>query len=433
MTKFAANQANGAKSFSATSTKVPRIGELLVAANIIKPGVLNESLQIAKTSRTLIGRTLISLGQLDEHKLQVALDIQTLIRERTVNTQSGIQALSLACNSRISANDALQKLGLHVQEETNTHKNSFAQLIIDSGLVTAQVLASAEQQSIENNLPLGRCLVVNRYTTQNRLESLLSAQSLIRENQITQEQALKALKLSIVNREPIEHFLIQFGVQQLGESDKRVLDLLSLAGFISPTGKLTALEIGLTEERACFDILTETEMVGRDVIDKALTLQVQILAGNLTLKYAAKLLKKSHTEGLDLQTFLAQMAGKGKYVNQIEQIIDLLLDIGILAEQNITASNEIATATGRNLGDVLLEQNDINTAHLDSAWQAQRMIDDKMISFEYACKALRKLVGTDKEYQTNTQEELQQITQPALSAFAPETWLTRITKKLFNK
>jgi hypothetical protein len=133
------------------------------------------------------------------------------------------------------------------------------------------VLARAEQQSIENNLPLGRCLVVNRHTTQNRLESVLSAQVLVRDNQITLTQALKALKLSFANREPLEHSLIQFGIQQLGESDKRVLDLLCLASFISETGKLTALENSLTQEKSCLEILIESQMVTPEVIKKALT------------------------------------------------------------------------------------------------------------------------------------------------------------------
>src|SRR5258708_4363962 len=123
MPRFAVNQASsGTGRVSGMSTRVPRIGELLVAANIVKPEILNESLRIAKISNTRIGRTLISVGQLDEHKLQAALDIQSLIRNHIVNTQFGISALGVACSSRISADAALEKLGWRTQDEPDSHE-----------------------------------------------------------------------------------------------------------------------------------------------------------------------------------------------------------------------------------------------------------------------------------------------------------------------
>ena len=411
-----------------------RIGELLVAANIIKPEVLSESLQIAKTSKTLIGRTLISLGQLDEQKLQAALDIQILIRKRLVGPQLGINALSMACSSRISANEALQKLGWQAHKEPEARKNSLAQLIIDSGIVSVEVLTRAEQQSKENNLPLGRCLVVNRYMTQNRLEAILAAQGLVKDNQITKEQALKALKLSSANTEPLEHSLIQFGIQQLGESDKRILDMLSLAGFITETSKLTALETSLIEERSCNEVLIESELVTADVIDQALTLQVQILTGNLTLKRAANLLKRSQTEGVNLKNLINDLQTRQKIAIQIEQLLDLLKCTGILAEESLATAKNLAEATGKHLGEVLVSQNEISASNIEAAWQAQRMIDDKMISFDYACNALRKLSGNNKESLMTVQEDFQHSPDNDASANIPRgNWLIELTKKLFKK
>ena len=110
MSKFAGNQVGNTMAVTGISTRVPRIGELLIAAKIIKPDVLNESLQIARTSKTLIGRTLVRLGQLYEHKLQSALEIQTLIRKRILGSQLGIKALTIACSRNISVDEALDNL-----------------------------------------------------------------------------------------------------------------------------------------------------------------------------------------------------------------------------------------------------------------------------------------------------------------------------------
>ena len=391
MPKFAANQSSGSASLSSSSTRLPRIGELLVAAKIVKPEVLHESLQIAKTSKTLIGTTLISLGQLDEHKLQAALEIQNLIRNHLVGRELGTKALAIACSARITAEEALKQLGWQTEHQAETNQSSFVQLMLDSGLISQKILKLAEEQSKANNLPLGRCLVVNRYLTQNRLEAVLVAQSLIKDNQITEEQALKALKLSTQKREPLEYSLIQFGIQQLGESNKRILDLLHLAGIISEPGKLTVLETSLTQERPFIDVLIELEMVSFEVIDKAMNLQWQFLTGNLTLGQAANLLKLSQEKNLDLQALIAEVLEKGQTVNQVEQLLPLLKSAGILAQDNIEEARKAVKGSGKHIGEIILSQIEINPNHLEAAWQAQRMIDDKMISFEYASNAFAQI------------------------------------------
>ncbi len=53
-----------------------RIGELLVAANVIKPEVLLEALQVAKKSATPLGRVLMSIGELTERDVETAIEIQ---------------------------------------------------------------------------------------------------------------------------------------------------------------------------------------------------------------------------------------------------------------------------------------------------------------------------------------------------------------------
>jgi len=190
MTKLGGNSIWGSQNAASSNSRLAlaRIGELLVAANIIKPEVLNESLQISKTSKTLIGRTLVRLGQIDDHKLQAVLDTQTLIRKGLVSTQLGIKALGIACSLKIPVEEALGKLGWQPPTlATANYESDLARLIMQSELISQQVLEQVEQQSKENNLPLGRCLIVNRHITQDGLEAVLSAQSLLRDRHITEK------------------------------------------------------------------------------------------------------------------------------------------------------------------------------------------------------------------------------------------------------
>ncbi len=79
-----------------------RIGELLVAANVIKPEVMLESLQVAKKSKTPLGRVLMSIGELTERDVETAIEIQSLIREGVISTEFGIRALNVAVKACVS-------------------------------------------------------------------------------------------------------------------------------------------------------------------------------------------------------------------------------------------------------------------------------------------------------------------------------------------
>ncbi len=433
MNKFAGNQIMRPRNTG--SGKAPRVGELLVAAGIITNEMLNESLQIAKSSRSMIGRTLVTLGRLDEHKLQTTLDVQNLIRKGTINTHIGIKALGIACHSRSTIDEALNRLGWEPssQNETEVHQNELAKLFIDTGWVNKETLEIAQNQSHQNNLPLGRCLVVNRYITQHKLEAVLCAQSLIKDKHITTQQALAALKTSSTKRQTFEQSLIEFGVRPLSESDRCVGNILTLAGVITEVGKLTALEKSLTEDRSIGDVLIDLEMITPDILDKTMTLQTQILAGHISLRQAGEVLSQSLTTEQNLQTLLANILSKGQSVNQVEQILELLVESGLLTREVIDTAKSAVQQSGRYLGKEILAQQEISQAHLDAAWQAQRMIDDRMISFDYACNALRKMTGQDSS--KPSQKLLQQSYDEDAAIEIPEerSWFMRLKDTLFTR
>ncbi len=446
MNKFAGNQTGSAANSGRSSSRLPRIGELLVAAKIIKPEVLNESLQIAKTSKTLIGRTLVTLGQLDEKKLQSALELQTLIRKGAVSSQFGIKALILAASSESSIEEALFKLGWQPKHkksdevtedgtEGESDENQLATLMLDSGLVNKQVMANMEQQSKENNLPLGRCLVVNRHLTQHRLQAVLSAQSLVRDSQITKDQAVAAIQTSLKKRQPIEHSLMEFSLRTLRESDIRLGDLLTMAGCLNEVAKLTALEIALTDDTSLSTVLVETGVTPADVIEKASILQRHVFSGLISLNQAGDMLKRSQVEKKPIEQLIAESQSKGPTVNQVEQLVTLFLASGFLTADDIAQANQTAEKEGLRFGEVILSRHPIIQTHIEAAWQAQRMIDDRTIKLEGAWMALQKLLDPTKDFDKLAKEALQSAydDDAAIQPPEPQGWFNKLISKIFKK
>ncbi len=174
-----------------------RIGELLVAAGIIRQEVLMEALQIAKKSSTPVGRVLMTIGELSERNLQVAIEVQSMVRDQLISPEFGIRALNQCARTQVPLEETFRRLGWTPPAERTTNtSNELGRLLIDCGVITETVLEQGLRQSIENDLPLGRCLVLSRVITANFLASALTAQVLFRDGKISYDQAINCLRAS---------------------------------------------------------------------------------------------------------------------------------------------------------------------------------------------------------------------------------------------
>ena len=169
-----------------------RIGELLVAANAVKPEILNEALQIAKKSSTPLGRVLMSIGELTERDLESALEVQALLRDSVISADFGVRALNIAVKGCLSIEESFKKLGWKPPSTEYAASGEFGDLLLEAGILSRAALESAMRQSQENRLPLGRCLVLSRSISSALLVSSLTAQILLRDGKIKRQQAIDA-------------------------------------------------------------------------------------------------------------------------------------------------------------------------------------------------------------------------------------------------
>jgi len=234
-------------------------------------------------------------------------------------------------------------------------------------------------------------------------------------------------------RQPIEYVLFELGVSNLGESEKRIADLLSLAGLITDSNKLSVLETALVNNQPITKALLESGLVSDNSLVKALNLQQHVRAGTVSLTQAGEFLKKSQYEGKDLEKLLSEVQAKGDKVNQLEQSLGLLLKSGLLSKEDVSAAEQIAQAEGKHLGEVLLSQNKVTLPSLEAVWQTQRMVDDRVISFDYACSALSRLTDQSKELQLANQEILPPSEIDPSKPSASKAWVNKLVGKLFNK
>ena len=301
-----------------------RIGELLVSANVVKPEVLLEALQVAKKSSTPLGRVLMTIGELTERDLETAIEVQALLRDNVISAEFGVRALNLAVKNCVSLEHAFKELGWKAPTRELLVGNELGELLLEAGVVSRADLDSALRQSKENKLPLGRCLVLGRTVTSALLASALTAQVLLRDGKITRQQALDGLKAAARKHQTIESSLEEVGVFKANPTNVRVGELLTAAGLVTEGDKISAVEVGLNEQKPIGQVLLQSGMITNQQLQDSLRLQEKVSAGNLTGAQASDVLRQATARRVPIDVVLGERNTKDDEIARANEVIEIL-------------------------------------------------------------------------------------------------------------
>jgi hypothetical protein len=223
------------------------------------------------------------------------------------------------------------------------------------------------------------------------LKAALTAEVLLKEEKIGLDVAVAAIKLSQQGHQSMEHSVFDLGIRNICEKVGRIGDLLTGAGLLTEGDKFNALEIALNSKKSIGEVLLENNMVTSRTLTVALKLQELAHADFLSLHQIVAMLKNSDSLDFSLEAAVAGITQKGKEANQVEQTIDLLLKTNLLSPQDIEESRAAAEKTRQSLGQVLLSTNKIDQSYLPAIWQAQKLIDNQIISAELAATTLHSM------------------------------------------
>lgn len=365
-----------------------RIGELLVAANVIKPEVLLEALQVAKKSSTPLGRVLMSIGELTERDVQTAIEVQSLLREGVISGEFGIRALNVAIKGCMSLEDAFNRLGWKAPQRESMPGSELGELLLEAGVVDHKSLDDAMRQSHENNLPLGRCLVLARVIASPLLTSALTAQVLLRDGKITREQAITGLRAASRKHQSIEASLQEVGAYKPNQQSIRVGDLLTSAGIVTEGDKVSAIEMGLVNEVPIGQVLVQTGVISAQMLDESLKLQEMVAAGQLSGVQAADILRTAHQRGSSIESIISERSTKEDEIARANEVIELLQKAGIVTDEDMNKANTLCAQLNISVGEVFLTTGMVDKRILQAASQGKNLIEDGILQPEQVCACL---------------------------------------------
>jgi hypothetical protein len=322
--------------FNVARVSRPRLGQLLVEAGVVRADSLHNALNVAVESKQQIGRVLIGLGYIKERDLQAALLAQSLIAEGAVSEQMAIKAVRESSKRGLNIADVLS--GLAEDGIKPIADGGLGHLLVSAGIISVSVHEEASQSSQASGVLLGRTLLVTNAITASMLDRALTVLVMLRDNELTNEQAVRILKEMRRSGSGFEDSMTTLRIKVETRGQKRLGELLKLAKLISESESAVGVERSLLEKKMLGETLVSSGLIARTILDDALILQKMVCRSVVTQAQAAALLQRKQKESLSIAQLAADMNIFQGDPETESRITAILLAAGVVTAQEIATS-----------------------------------------------------------------------------------------------
>lgn len=366
-------------------TKRIRLGILMIDAGLITRDELEDCLRMSRETGLPVGRMLLVSGKTSETVLQAAVQAQSLLKDGLIDLETAYKALRIVKEERKSFDNALKQLSVVIEE---VKINKLGQLLLASNFVTEEQLEEALAGSASTGLPFGRMLVLNGVINEAQLAATLNAQILIRDDKITKEQAVDGLKQARRRQIAVEVPLMEKGFYRVQARDAiRLGELLSLAGLISESQLLNAVELGLISQKPLGQVLIELNLVSEEILKIALQLQDLVMKGTLRPLQASQVLVQVKETGKSIPEAVA-LIERGVAADTIDITLkDFLMTSRTVTTDDIQTAFEISVNNNQILGRMLLLSGIIDESTLQAAMRLVFLVKGGILTINQAQQA----------------------------------------------
>lgn len=367
------------------------LGLLLIGTNIVRREAIDEATRNAKAMGVPLESALVMSGQAREYSLRPALEADALVKEGIISVDTAIKALRLAKSNEITLAEAIRVLSsIHKKTQTTgLAQSEFHNLLMAAGMINQEQLSRVFKISQETGMQVGRILVLNRELLNWMMMAALSAQILVRDEKITKEQAISALKAVMRHRITIEQALFELGfyMENPGQT-VRLGELFAMAFYLNESDMLECLEIELVKEKQFGQILLEQGLVSQTLLETAIVLQGMVANETLKAYEAAEALKQMRTRDVSVYQVVAELKSSRKMCQPLLKITELL-DQAQIAESDMINNLVRYEESSIKIGKILLGSGLIDEMTLYNSLRCYSLLKEGYLSNEQATSVLR--------------------------------------------
>ncbi len=364
-----------------------RLGELLLEAKILNEDGLNHAIELSSETGLPLGRVLVMCGYIGDRELEAAVKAQALVKDGALTLAKAQAALTILGSEGADFDVCLKQVGWVSSDRPPVAR--LGELLQDSDMIARPQLEDALKTSQETGLPLGRVLVLTNCVSEEMLSAALTAQVLVRDNKISREQAVQALKSSRFRRVNIEVSLIDLGFYKPPPRQRVKLgELLVLSGLVNEGDLMTALEMGLIREVPIGQMLVESGFISKRILDTALKLQEIVSGHSLSALKAAEALREVATRHVSLARAISELDLSVSESRERVRLGEMLKAAGIVSDTEIKKALRDARRNSALLGKILLVTGAIDDQTLHATLRSLVLLRDEKINMEQAIFAL---------------------------------------------
>jgi tetratricopeptide (TPR) repeat protein len=360
-----------------------RLGELMVELGLIDALGLSQLLSVANETGLAFGRVAIMSDTLSEFDLKNVLRCQNLLKEGLIDITQARKALEFSRRNHEEIDESLFHLGLKPAPGDNLVQ--LGELLLSAQYVTPQQLTVALAQHEKTDLPLGRILVLSGVLTEGLLTTAINAQILVRDHKLDRAQAIESLTQAKIRQIPIEMAAREKGFYELpNRTLPRLGELLTVAEIINDTQLANALEISLARKKAVGEVLAESGLVKKEILDGALVVQKMI--GEGTVKVAeAKSILLSISHGQKVEDALRRFEQlKLEVKTGVPPLVSMLKLFGCIDDVDVIKAFSVAQHDTHVISQVLLVGGAVDEETLTRAQGCRQLIESGRLTMEHA-------------------------------------------------
>lgn len=366
-----------------------RFGDLLVQAGLLTPTQLQEAMVESRNKKLQIGQVLVMSGTLTSKDLQMVLEAQSMLRDKSIDINLAVQCIKVARKIGSSFADALQDYDESLAKKARTGR--LGELLVEAGIINEEQLSNSMEQSVNTGMPLGRVLVLARAIPSEALQGVLDIQVKLRDEMMTREEALLALRgLAGMSGDVPE---AKPEDDKPKKSTVRLGELLVMAGILTENDVMDALEWGLANQQPIGNVLVNQNLISKDLLDAALFFQDAVRENKIDAMKACECLSEVFSTGASPQEVLEQITETKRPDEPDAPPIDyrkLLTMARVVSDDQIDKAYDAASHTASLIGKILVLTGSLDVPTLQASLRCYQMIskgwltpDDGIAALDY--------------------------------------------------
>lgn len=274
----------------------------------------------------------------------------------------------------------------------NPRAIKLGELMIRAEVLTSQQLLEAIEYSKQTSMPVGKMFVMCGIVTENVLYTAVQLQSMVRDNQVSLDNAVSLLTLVHKQNISLEQAMAQSGgSSQSKEPTFKLGEILYEAGFLGADELEKFLKDGQESGLPLGRIILLYGSISKEMLSAALTAQVLVRDGKVSREQAIKALKTTRRRRTSLEASLKELGFYTGNPRPHALIGELFIKSGLIDEADLLSALELALEQEIPVGRALIQKKFVTQPDLEIALKLQEMVINATLTDQQAAEILNKV------------------------------------------